>query len=346
MSAPDRLRAWLLEQDRGRFEQADLFRGFAAACPEYVGTGEQRARLLEALKTLEQAGQLRLPRTRAHWDPVGNPKLPAFAMLVREQLARQDFSHMAWVPELAAVATRARREDQLLTLRHLNEFLIENRGKLDCLAPYRERALQIFGDEKYLGNSAIKGDMLYGEIPLAVFGAMNPAPPLPREDFHVAGAPLLLVENHHTYWSLLEWNKTARRYTSIAYVAGNTFAHAGKPLADAVARSNATHAEHFGDIDPEGLRIPAAMSVEMQGCGLPALRPAVSMYRWLFEHGRRRDLAGGEATLSASAAGWCGRELSERAEKLFSEGQWIPQESLGLEQLRGVWDVELLSPSR
>lgn len=333
MSAPDRLRAWLLEQNRGRFEQGDLFRGFTAACPEFVGTGEQRARLLETLKALEQDGRLRLPRARAHWDTVGNPRLPAFAMLVREQRARQDISHTAWVPELAAVATRARREDQLRTLLRLNDFLIDNRGKLDCLAPYRERALQIFGDEKYFGNSAIKGDMLYGEISLAVFGAMNPAPPLPREDFHVAGAPLLLVENHHTYWSLLEWNKTALRYTSIAYVAGNTFALAGKALADAVARSGAAHAEHFGDIDPQGLRIPAAMSVEMRSYDGAALRPAVQMYQWLFDHGRRRALTTRVTALSAVASAWFGPELSEHAEKLFGEGQWIPQESLGLEQL-------------
>jgi hypothetical protein len=336
VNTSERLHAWLAAQNRVRFDRDALLRGFAAACPEYMGSGEQRVRLHEALQRLEQAGRVRLPspKSRRSWDAVGNPKLPTFAVLIMEKRVRQDFSQTAWVPELATLATRARREDQLFTLQRLNNFLIEQRGKLDCFAPYRERALQIFGDEKYFGNGAIKGNMLYGEIPLAVFGAMNPAPPLPREDFHVAGSPLLLVENHHTYWSLLEWNKTALRYTSIAYVSGNTFSLAGRALADAVTRSRATHAEHFGDVDPEGLRIPAAMSVELRSCGLSALRPALSMYRWLFEHGHRRGLPTGAAPLSAAAAAWCGPELSSHAQKLFGDGHWIPQESLGLEQLR------------
>jgi uncharacterized RmlC-like cupin family protein len=57
------------------------------------------------------------------------------------------------------------------------------------------------------------------------------------------------------------------------------------------------------------------------------------MYQWLFDHGRRRALTTRVTALSAVASAWFGPELSEHAEKLFGEGQWIPQESLGLEQL-------------
>ena len=333
MSVEARFHAWLLAARGSRFEQADLLRGFALACPEFAGTGEQRAQLLASLEQLEQQGRLRLPKSKRGWDTLGNPRLPRFAVLLRERRPRQDFSHIAWVPELAELAASATREDQMATLACLNAYLIAHRGQLTQLVPYRERALAIFGDEKYFDGGMVRGDTLYGRTPLAAIGAMNPEPPLPREDFNVPGRPLLLVENHHTYWSLVHWNKSARQYTAIAYVSGNTYSQAGGALAEAMKRAGAKAAEHFGDIDPEGLRIGATMSVEVQKYGMPALRPASIMYQWLLDHGRRRALAAGTRTPSAAALAWLGSELELQARDLFAAEQWIPQESLGLEQL-------------
>ena len=333
MSVEARFHAWLLAAPRTRFEQADLLRGFAVACPEFAGTGEQRARLLESLEQLEKQGHVCLPKSKRGWDGLGNPKLPRFALVVREKRMRQDFSHLAWVPELAELAATAKREDQMATLAGLNAYLIAHRGQLTQLVPYRERALAIFGDEKYFDGGMVRGDALYGRIPLAVIGAMNPDPPLPREDFDVPGRPLLLVENHHTYWSLVHWNNSARQYTAIAYVSGNTYSQAGGALAEAMKRAGAKAAEHFGDIDPEGLRIGATMSAEVQKHGMPALRPASIMYQWLLDHGRRRAFAAGARTPSAAALAWLGPALEAQARHLFAAEQWIPQESLGLEQL-------------
>jgi hypothetical protein len=79
---------------------------------------------------------------------------------------------------------------QIDVLACVNAFLIANRGKLGTTVQNRERALQIFGDEKYL-DGAVAGDLLYGHLPLSVIGACNPEPPLPREDLAVPGKPLL-----------------------------------------------------------------------------------------------------------------------------------------------------------
>jgi hypothetical protein len=57
--------------------------------------------------------------------------------------------------------------------------------------------------------------MLSGRILLWVIAARNPEPPLAREDFDSAQGPLLLLENHRTYWSMLQWNRKVLRYRSV-----------------------------------------------------------------------------------------------------------------------------------
>lgn len=333
----------LARHERVRVTLEELQAWFAQTHPE-CGVGDRRTRLREALDALCKEGLVRLPAEGLrNWDPIGSPSLPRFISLQREAQERTDFSTVPWVPALA-FASELKQAKQLATLVQINRFLIEHRDRLTTLVPYRERALQIFGDEKAL-DAAVKGEWLYGRLPLKAIGACHPAPPLPHEEFGGEG-PLLLVENYHTYWTLVRWNTAARRFRSIGYGAGNTIAKS----APAVLRWWREHVgapiEYFGDLDPSGLAIPvllnnavaeAAQSEAEGSQQVVQLVPAVGLYRLLFEHGISRPLVTGKRLVAGERElDWLGPELADRARAAFAGHRWFPQEGVGQAVLEGL----------
>lgn len=330
----EQFQGWLQARNRMRAPLDELLRGFAETCPECPG-GDRRARLNEALDTLARDGILALPRdTRANWDLVGSPRLPRFVTIQRERTARHDFTRVAWVPELS-FAVDIRQTRQLEALARINAFLIANRGQLETVVPYRERSLQIFGDEKYL-DGVVSGNSLFGRVPLSVISACNPEPPLPREDFAAPGKPLLLVENHHTYWSLLQWNALALRYSSIAYGAGNTIMKSAPAVLAALQQSGASCIEYFGDLDPAGLAIPTGLNVGLAALGGGPVRPSVEIYALLLDKGVRRPLGTGKRLIASSTAlAWLPDALRAHVQAVFDAGEWLPQEGVGLALLKG-----------
>jgi len=329
MSTAQRLLKWLQEQPGKRIAQERFRRGFAEACPELEHSGEFRAELLGALRVLEDGGLLALPKGAGGWDTTGNPKLPSIITMVRAaRPAPVLASTTIWVPELAW-ANSVRRTDTLERLRCINEFLIHQRDRTRTVVPFRERALEIFNDEKAF-EGQIKDGRLYGQLDIAVLGMCDPEPPLPREDFEVRGAPLLLLENHHTYWSFLRWNKTAQAYTSIAYGNGNTIVKSARALVDALERSGASHAEYFGDLDPAGLVIPVTLNKGLRSLGSPEIRPATLLYRRLLAEGRRRPLGSEKRQEAGAAIQWLPGDLATQVAQLFESGEWLPQEGLRL----------------
>jgi hypothetical protein len=329
MNTPQRFLTWLLEQPGKRITQGQFRAGFAEACPELAQSGAFRAELLRTLYVLESDGHLALPKGREGWDTVGNPKLPSTITMVKASRPMAPSAAMTiWVPELAGAAA-VRRTDTLERLRVINEYLIHHREKTRTLVPFRERALEIFEDEKAFERQ-IRDGLLYGLIPIGVLGMCDPEPPLPREDFNVPGGALLLLENHHTYWSFLQWNRTARVYTSVAYGNGNTIIKSARALVDAVNRSGATHVEYFGDLDPTGLIIPAAINQELRVLGKPEVRPAVSLYQRLLTEGKRRPLTAEKRQHAGIAVEWLPTYLASEVQALFEDQKWLPQEGLRL----------------
>ncbi|MCM2310356.1 MAG: DUF2220 family protein [Steroidobacteraceae bacterium] len=331
----------------------ELQASFARTHPEIPGA-DQRQRLFDVLDLLDKQGVVRLPGPkRANWERVGRPILPNWVTLQRVKPERVDYRSVAWVPALS-FAVDLRQQRQLATLEKINAFLIEHRDELEPVVPYRERALQIFGDEKYL-DGAVRGGALYGRVPLSVIGACDPAPPLPREDFATRGA-LLLVENHHTYWTMLRWNENARLYRSIAYGAGNAIRKCASAVIAAARDSAATHLEYFGDLDPQGLAIPLDLNEEIRmqlqdeaeaaraTSGPPGpvhaepefvLKPATTLYRLLLENGPARAFEHGKRTsISSRAWQWLPQDVAEATQSLFETGRWMPQEGVGSAALR------------
>lgn len=242
-----------------------------------------------------------------------------------------------WLPDLAGLAATL-RGGRLDDLRRVNKFLKERHGPLP-LVPYRERSLQIFGDEKVIGERLpIKGNSLFGgRLPLARLGACNPPLPFPftMPDPPCPGGTLLVVENHHTFASMVAANDRQRVFAAIAWGGGNAFTKGCAEYMDTIVeRAKATGVMYLGDLDPKGILIPAMVDRARRDAGLSPIMPARTIYSWLLSHGVVRSLAGtvSEAAHEAALA-WLGEEMGRDVLRLWSQGGWIPQESLGAEAL-------------
>ena len=107
-------------------------------------------------------------------------------------------------------------------------------------------------------------------------------------------------------------------------------------LDDLIVRTSAVGAFYVGDLDPAGIDILLGVNERRRADRRTTVQPHRGLYRWLLAHGCRRPLDkaprdGLTARLgevfSAGTAGALG--------ELWAEGLRIPQESFGLEQLRG-----------
>ncbi|MGT2454409.1 Wadjet anti-phage system protein JetD domain-containing protein [Cupriavidus basilensis] len=329
MTALERLQAWLADYPRKRLSQDELLGGLERACPE-IGFADRRVKALEMLNALQGQGVLEFSSAKSAWDRVGSPRLPRTMTLVRSTPVRASFDHVSWVPDLQ-FAVGVTRRDLLEKLAAVNAFIIANRHRLSLRMPYRERALEIFGDEKFF-DGAVTQDNLWGRLPLAAIGAYNPEPPLPREDFPEAHGPLLIVENVHTYHSLVTWNSDARRYRSIAFGAGLAVTRAPQAILFALERSRGTGIEYFGDLDQEGLEIVELLSRRLTSLSDVLMKPAVHFYASLLASGVRRSTSQ-QQSVSDACEKWLGEELAGQVASLFEQGSWLPQEGLSLEML-------------
>jgi hypothetical protein len=326
----------LLEKSRSRkIPLATLREEFARERPELASSGTFRARLRARLDELAAAGRIAFPSESGNaWDTVGQPSLPKWVQRPPTPAPpRVDAAAIAWLPAMAFARKLQRAVDVEAALA-INEFLVRRRHDLQPV-PLRERSLQIFGDEKALGRRCRAGALFGGQLKLENIGAFDPAPPLPYETIGVPGLPVLLLENHHTYWSFSSWNATSRRYSAVVYGAGWVISRCGDAVATVLRQTGGTAVEYFGDVDPTGIRIALKLSQQLVAAGLPPLRPAADLYRRAFETGIRAPLnrAPSKAQLD-EAKGWLPLEQHAHLEALYGSAKRIPQESVGLDALR------------
>ena len=101
-------------------------------------------------------------------------------------------------------------------------------------------------------------------------------------------------------------------------------------------RAQAAGAMYLGDLDPAGVRILMGVKARRKAEERPTLQPHRGLYGWLLENGCRRPLEKAPADeLVRSLRDAFPADLANALVELWSEGQRIPQESFGLEQLRG-----------
>lgn len=297
-----------------------------ATHPEQIETPDRDDKLLTALRLGEVQGLLRLPK-QTGFEKLGNPPMPKSVTLVRDERRPQaiDYGAVSWLPEMGFWPNLSPGEQATAFM--INEWLIRRRGRF-MQVPLRERSLDIFGDEKFLDSRARNGALFNGRMPLGAIGAMRVEHPLAYRPADAMGLPVLVVENHHTFWSLGEWNEQAKRYSAIVYGGGNTICASGLALVEVMREREARRAEYFGDIDPEGLSIPLKFNRLHQ----LQLSPGIAFYQMLLEVGRRREPVMLPSGYESLAMAWL-PDLAEEVNTLWGEGFWMPQEGLGLEQL-------------
>lgn len=326
----------LLENSRGRKIQLSALRQeFARERPELASSGTFRVRLRERLEELAAAGRITFPSESGRaWDTVGTPALPKWVQRSPTlRPARVDPATIAWLPAMA-FARKLRKAADVEFAVAINDFLVRHRHGLQAV-PLKERSLQILGDEKALGRRCRNGALFGGQLKLEIIGAFDPAPPLPYEAIGVAGLPVLLLENHHTYWSFSTWNAVARRYSAVVYGAGWVISRCGEAVATVMRHTGGTGVEYFGDIDPVGIRIALKLAAQIKEAKLPPLRAAEELYTRAFQDGARTPLSRTPSRLQLEEArSWLPPSLHADIYRLYSAGKRIPQESIGLDVLR------------
>lgn len=320
----------LLRSPRKRVSLEELRRTFLELRPELQSSPDRNKLLLEALQGLEAERRITFPAAGS-WEKFGNPAMPKWIQLVRESAPLQDYSHVAWVPELGFWTEL--KPAALASAVPINDFLLKRRSNLTPV-PIKERSLEIFGDEKRLDalRSSADNSLFGGRLPLSTLGAFVVPSPLPYRVADAAGRQVLVVENHNSFWSFGEWNQQAKRYAAVVYGSGNAFQGSGDALEQVLKEVGGVGAEYLGDLDPAGVRIPLDFNRARHSVG-GLVGPAVTLYSWLLINGRRRPLETLGSGWQDLAIEWLGTELGTGVAKLWDDGFWIPQESLGFEQL-------------
>jgi hypothetical protein len=315
---------------RKRIELTQLKQVYFELHPEMRNHPERGALLLQVLQELAAAGALTLP-ARGSWEKVGQPALPLWVALVRERevVPHEDFSRVPWVPELGFWPEL--KPPQLVVAKAINDFLLRRRGSF-AVVPIKERSLEIFGDEKRLDAMRSGNTLFSGRLSLETLGAFAVPLPLPYRIAPAPGRPVLVVENHNSYWSFGEWNQRALRYSAVVYGAGEAFRSTGAALGQVLREVGGIGALYLGDLDPKGIGIPLDFN-RTAAADEPKVAPALEWYAWLLANGHQRERPECRSAVGESAVSWTGPELGAAIAELWRAGRWVPQEALGYEQL-------------
>jgi hypothetical protein len=328
---------------RRKLDRTALWRAFRAAHPVEAMSGEARERLAARLTALEAEGRLLLPAaTGTGWDRSARPPLPEWARLPAPpaQPAALDVLSVPWAPELGFVPSLSRIDhpQELLALQAFFAF----GGRTRPMVPMRERSVQVFGDEKRLERLRRTPLFAEGRLDLETLRCFEMAPPLVFEvgPPGSGGRPLLVLENHHTWWSFCRWNARVGEYAAVVYGAGGAFGRdAVAFLAEHGRTLGAPRADYFGDLDHDGLLIPRRAANDYAPEHGLTLLPAARWYRRLLRRADEVVLPTG-AALSDEGLDWLPDGLASAVRAHFQAGRRIPQELVGTEELAGEGSSE------
>jgi hypothetical protein len=305
--------------------------------PELATDGQRYRRLGDVLAELERRELIAASNERArHLGAI----LPStVTLLTTPARTRRDNPALRfpWVEELAWVAgSRALPTGLFDRLCRVSDWIAANRGRPPV--PERERSLEIFDQDKVLG---LLVDGVFRDRPavvdaLAIYRCHPPMAVARVEGS--SGGIVLVVENSTSFDSAL---RAARHHVSagapveigwIAYGAGEQVASIVPSLSDLQPRPTAIR--YFGDLDPEGLRFPAAGAVSCEANSLPRLEPAHRLYEILLDRGRPRGKDRKRSTgWPPDGLAWLGESLANRLRQTCAPGEWLPQEWVGVEIL-------------
>ncbi len=314
---------------------------------------EIQKRLLHLLEKLEEEGCIRLPsRKGKEWNRITG--LPNQVRVIRseedadKQNRKEEIENLrnrtAWEPvRMLAFAPGLHTKAELERAKAVNEYL-KNRKADEMQIPHRERALQIFGNEKAL-DPYVKTGLFSGRIILENLDCFYCTEPLPFEPLsgdvrETKGKPLLIIENSNTYWSCCQANRSLHFFAAVVYGKGFNVLNTQQVIESLQAIEKQTESDglqYFGDIDPAGLSIPQKINQKRKEMGLPLFEPAISLYRALLEKGLTTDYERFQQNLHDPewAEKWLGSDIAEEYLKHSDIRRW-PQEGLTAQDIRAA----------
>jgi hypothetical protein len=303
--------------------------------PHLATSPAKRERLRAVIDELAAGDHVTLPRGRALYERTPPPPLPDYVTLrsvAAARPARPDAARHPWPPPLrwaAAMRPPPGRED-MEVLEAVARFLAAG-GERRPVVPVQERSLALFGDEKRL--DALRDGRLFdgGRLTLDLLRCA-PAPP-PFVWTWLSDRPaLLVVENsaaHATFGQLLA---DGSLFGVAAYGAGKHFMASVAYALELTPRPR--RILYFGDLDAEGLGIPARASQRAVSLGLPPVEPAEALYELLLAQ-EPRALPGRSRGAAVRELEWLPEPIRERAGAVLASGRRVPQEAVGYELLDG-----------
>lgn len=310
-----------------------------------AGAPDGRARLRAAIDELAADGTLVLPRTPGGWDWSVTPPLPVWVTRSRGPVAAREAPGLprTWHARLGWAASGRWTATEARVLSAVNAML--RSGGPARVVPLQERSLELTGEEKLLG-SMLRGPLFAPDrLTLDMLGAVRASPPFVFSK--VGPGPVALVaENSATYRTLAAGARGSDLIGLVAFGGGNGFSRSVEffaELAEAGALDGPiTEIRYVGDLDADGLRIPASASRFAVELGLPPVLPAVGLYRRLLERGTRGRADPVAPADAAALASFLPPDLAAPVAEMLVAGDRMAQEAVGADALAGdaSWATE------
>ncbi|WP_163833691.1 Wadjet anti-phage system protein JetD domain-containing protein [Spartinivicinus ruber] len=245
--------------------------------------------LLAVLKSLVEESQIKplLAAKSKKWNKTTG--LPETVVLIRDDSKQANpeleriKNETAWEPtKMAAIAPSITKLKDTEMALAINDYLKYRPANPDRL-PTRERALQLFGDEKALDNCRENKGLFNNQLQLSDLDCFYCPEPLPFQPLALfdkrltSNKPLLIVENANTYYSCCQANQQLQQFSAIVYGKGNRLSSEAycDSLAVLEAQFSATDVYYFGDMDTDGFLIPQRISAIRKQQGQSPLKPYI-----------------------------------------------------------------------
>lgn len=342
----DQLERDLLAGTAVRVDAQDLWRALAKVFPHRTPGPAERRLLLEALRSIEARGSIRLPPQRGkRWDRSMDPAVPISVDIVRDPGTPSAFPWRAfpWHPNLAwVIQCRGLSAQQIAFLRRVHEGFVN--GMFREPAPLKYRSLQLTGHEKMLASLAATSLFGPSRLTFELLACLPDALPLAWESVG-DGDRLVIFENAGPFAVarrvLVEMS--SRPYDLIAYGGGRSVLAALGHIKTIPRGVESIH--YVGDLDHAGLDIAWEARRCAKELGLSAVLPAVELHRQMlvaaesFGHpqGWLAQERFGDDDDRTRILDVLAPELRERVESVLKAGRRIPEEVLGPNELRRAW---------
>lgn len=312
--------------ERVTVSRATVMEAFREALPGAASGDNARSTLATLLYEIAEHSIIGLPTSRTKWD-AGHPALPEQVRIPTAPPGKHATPrpHVSWRPELNwaydARLTASQTEDLLACNRWFRDT--HNQPARRVAVPLRERSYEIFRHEKRL-DALITGALFApGRLTLEQLATFREPPPLAHHRLG-DGDTLLVVENSDTYATLRHLLQPAPgRVGYIAFGSGRAFEASVENVTEL---PGVRRIVYYGDLDAEGIAIPARASINGAQRGLPPVEPAAGLYRLLLAHEPTvGDIIDSEKAHSLTA--WLPEGLQLTAHTVLTNGQRHAQEA-------------------